>query len=361
MRINALPGRLRSYFTDCLDALTSVRYGCRDRFQHERFAVVSDCAVSYVSSVDYLLPTVISALGIKKYVPDHIAKIYIFLDAADDYDISFLSKHLEARGILLVRSEFRRDKNLKDDDFEGYITSTTLGRFYVADMLPESVKRIVYIDGDTLIWGNPSALIEMEIPEGRFAAAEDTLSFRRNPLTKKGRQVNDYFRGLGVRPDSGYCNLGVFAVSRDTWNQLASEALRFFRDNRDRCICLDQSALNAVVGDRRLKLSLKWNFQSPAKFMGAEQHIRPIVLHFTQYIKPWMGHCKPWEDIFPFYREAGSALAELSLKFPNVAETEIASHNRLNPLKSFLLKNQRIASLSSIYTNIPKYEREAWL
>lgn len=323
--------------------------------------MVTDRAICYVSSVDYLLPSIISASTARKYVPAHKADIFIFLNSTDTDLIARVNKFLSLLDIKVCSLDGGSIGQLESQDFDGYIKSTTLGRFFIASLLPTTCRHIIYIDGDTWVRYDPLALVEAEVPDGRFTAAEDIISFRCNEFTPAGRKISTYFKGLGVDPAKGYFNSGVFAVSRSTWLTLAAEAFEFFKHNREVCNCLDQSALNAVMGDRRLKLSLKWNFQSPARFMGIEGRINPAIYHFTQYIKPWMAECKPWQEMYAEYQTALVPFKALDLPLPMASTADIEGHNKLNWMKNLLLKSPPLAGLSSLHTGIRAYEHNAWI
>jgi len=75
------------------------------------------------------------------------------------------------------------------------VPASTLGRFFMDSLLPDSCKRIVYIDGDTWIRADPTPLIEYNVPEGRLAAVEDPFYFRRNDIYSKWKKYPDNFKG----------------------------------------------------------------------------------------------------------------------------------------------------------------------
>ena len=322
--------------------------------------MTADRAVCYVSSKDYLLPSMVSAAGVRRYVSPDTAKIYIFATSGGDDLIKNVNRALADLKIEIISVGGGALEAINSENFEGYITSTTLGRFFLADLVPPSTQKIIYIDGDTLIRGDPGRLIEAEIPEGRLAAAEDIISFRAGGLTKAGRHFRTYFSGLGIG-DRGYFNSGVILVRKKTWSELAPAAYQFFKENRALCECVDQSALNAVCEGRRLKLSLKWNFQSPARFLGIDRLVNPAIYHFNQYIKPWMAVCKPWEHVYPQYMRDVAPFTELGLMLPMVTEDDIRNHNRLNPAKNLLLRSPALARLAAIHTGVRAYERAAWM
>jgi lipopolysaccharide biosynthesis glycosyltransferase len=200
------------------------------------------------------------------------------------------------------------------------------------------------------------------VPEGKLAAAEDMISFRYSTITPRGRMKMPYLAGIGVHPPrTGYLNAGVLAVSRNTWSAIASEAFEFFINNVEACEYHDQSALNAVIGDRRLRLSLKWNFQTPFRYLGIEQSISPSIYHFHSHPKPWMGRCEPWPEIYEEYESASKPLQALDLPVTKLDAAAIAEHNQLNWRKAALTKYPIVSTIAERHLGIKAYERDAWL
>jgi lipopolysaccharide biosynthesis glycosyltransferase len=188
------------------------------------------------------------------------------------------------------------------------------------------------------------------------------ISFRYSKFTPRGRLKMDYLAGIGVDPrKSGYLNSGVFAVSRTTWRGIATEAFQFFVNNIAACLYHDQSALNAIIGDRRLPLSLKWNFQTPYRYLGIENHIRPHIYHFHSYPKPWMGPCEPWKDIYAEYQMAATRFSALKLPIERLDDAASESHNRINWRKRLLLGSPLAGKIALMHLGINSYEKQAWL
>ena len=74
-----------------------------------------DCAICYVADTNFTLPTLVSATGLRKFVPPEMAPIYVFL-IDDDGRISELSRFLAPYHIRIVSmsssaySNFDRDQ-----------------------------------------------------------------------------------------------------------------------------------------------------------------------------------------------------------------------------------------------------------
>jgi lipopolysaccharide biosynthesis glycosyltransferase len=288
----------------------------------------TECAVCYVSDLNFLLPTLVSAINLRAFVPAQKADVYIFVIDEPDR-IPELNEFLKPHSISVLPLDSKTFGTFDEAGWnKTHVPPSALGRFFISDILPSGHKRILYLDGDTFVASDPSALIDFPIPEGRFAAVEDITYFCRNDMVGYGRTARPYFEELGIDGDKGYFNSGVFLVPAETWRTLAQEASRYFKSNVRKCRYHDQSALNAVVGGRRMQLSLAWNFQTPFRYLGVEKNVAPKIYHFTQHPKPWMGPVEPWSKMFPIYENAIRPLAHLNLPRNILSGDEVAATNR---------------------------------
>jgi lipopolysaccharide biosynthesis glycosyltransferase len=143
-----------------------------------------ECAVCYVSDLNFLLPTLVSAASLRKFVPKHKADVYIFLVDEDIQRLEALNAFLKTYNIDILPLDSRSFSEFDADKFnKSYLSAATLGRFFIEGLLPPSCRRIVYIDGDTWVRRDPSPLIDAVVPDGRFAAVEDMLTFRSGNFT----------------------------------------------------------------------------------------------------------------------------------------------------------------------------------
>jgi len=321
-----------------------------------------ECAVCYVSDLNFLLPTLVSAASLRKFVPKHKADVYIFLVDEDIQRLEALNAFLKTYNIDILPLDSRSFSEFDADKFnKSYLSAATLGRFFIEGLLPPSCRRIVYIDGDTWVRRDPSPLIDAVVPDGRFAAVEDMLTFRSGNFTSYGRSIKEHFDSLGLQRKFGYFNTGVFAVSRDTWRGLAAEGYKFFLENTAACKYHDQSALNAIMGDRRLRLSLKWNFQTSYRQLSIEKTIDPCIYNFTQFPKPWMGVCAPWKDIYADYQAALAPFTPLQLPIRTLDSEVTNAHNAFVRKKFLPLKLPLVGKLLVLSTGIENLESKAWL
>jgi lipopolysaccharide biosynthesis glycosyltransferase len=322
-----------------------------------------DCAVCYVSDLQFLLPSLISARSIRKFVPPHKADVVIFTVGVGPEKVDETRHHLQSYGIRIVQM----DDRLFDAIDKEYLAKTkaplaTFGRFFLEDSLPESCRRVVYLDGDVLCINDCSILIEAIVPEGRFAAAEDVIFYRQMiGVGSTVRSIRDYFSRLGLSPESGYFNAGVLAMQRSTWKSITREAHTYFATNLDACKHWDQSALNAVVGDRRLRLSARWNFQTQFKIWGVDRYVTPIFCHFNKFPKPWMGQCEPWKELYALYQQASFPFSSLNLPLTAIPEDKMAKFNETTDRSFSYLRLPFVSRVALRSMGFETIEREHWI
>jgi lipopolysaccharide biosynthesis glycosyltransferase len=324
----------------------------------------TECAVCYVSDINFLLPSIISASGVRKFVPPQKADIFIFTVGVDAEKIAQANTLLAPYSIkiLAIQDEVFNEID-KDRLTRTHTPMAMFGRLFMQNLLPPECKRIVYLDGDTWILGDPTPLIDAIVPEGFLAAAEDTIYFRQKfGIGSTTREIRHYFSQIGLKKNQGYFNSGVFATSRKTWEAISREAYIYYINNAKICEhSPDQSALNAIIGNRRLRLSNKWNFQTQLKIWGADRYVKPIICHFNRQPKPWMGPCEPWEEVFAEYQKIIEEFSPLNLPIKMLDNEAIVKSNAATRKSYSYLKLPFISWLVLQLTNFRNTEKNAWM
>ncbi|MDB5643189.1 MAG: hypothetical protein JWN07_2506 [Hyphomicrobiales bacterium] len=320
-------------------------------------------AICYVADQGFLVPTLASAVRIRHFVKPDVAEIFVFTIGVDD---DMLARARDALGSHAVKIVPMPDEFFKDLDRDRlsktYTPLGTFGRFFMERLLPDSIQNIVYLDGDVWPAQDPSALILTPVPAGRFAAADDTLSLRaRMGVGHTAKVASAYMASLGLRPQTGYFNAGVFAVSRETWREVARDAYQFYKTKPELCKHFDQSALNAIVGDRRLPLSVKWNFQTQLKVWNADRSIEPVLVHYNRTPKPWQARLEPWPKMFEAYALAFAPLASIGAT-PRLLSDEEAERANAEFRKMYAYLQAPLVSRAALLVmGFGKSERAAWL
>jgi len=188
-----------------------------------------------------------------------------------------------------------------------------LGRFFLGELLPEFMRKVIYLDGDTIISGSLRELYNMLPFDGDIIAAgvmEPTIY----------QETRDM---LGLSPQDPYFNSGVLLIDMDKWhNGNIDYALRKYYDTISReSVFADQDAINGLLRGRIMSVDPKFNFftnyyyrsrdslvsLSPAYesvTAGAYEAAKasPVVIHFSGDERPWYkGNHNPYAEQYHKY------------------------------------------------------------
>jgi UDP-glucose/galactose:(glucosyl)LPS alpha-1,2-glucosyl/galactosyltransferase len=179
-----------------------------------------------------------------------------------------------------------------------HLTPTTYARLLIPDLLPTSVRRAVYLDGDVLVREDLSPLFRVELGGAAFAAVRDFGPPRSDSESAVGEPVEP-------KP---FFNLGVLVIDLTRWRTVgfADRALAFAQSTKAPLPYADQDAMNAVAtADDWLELGFRWNVQVLLMYRPdlprtdltdwlyrnrSELYRSAAIIHFNGLPKPW----QPW-------------------------------------------------------------------
>lgn len=172
----------------------------------------------------------------------------------------------------------------------GRMPVTTYYKLLIADLLPRSFHRVIWLDCDLVVDRDLSHLWDTDLA-GRHALA---VPDRAIPLVSSRNGVAHY-RQLAIREHAKYFNAGVMVVNLDLWRKegVPARVLAYLRRYRDSVVFWDQEGLNAVLADKWGELDPRWNVC--VHTMGGDYpespstpDDRPWIVHFTGNLKPWI-------------------------------------------------------------------------
>jgi len=282
-------------------------------------------AVVLICDKNFFLPTFASALSARRHLTRGDVLIRILVTDADAAWCERLGAAGRAKTISIMPAPVSEIAALQPHHRDRYLPVAALSRFWVDRFLEPEIERFLYLDGDVLVDGDLDEIFSAIMPAGGMLAASDTVCLCLNELGPGPKREQAYLQSLGL--DNGeYFNSGVILASRDGWRAIADDAVAFLIANGEVCRSSDQSALNAVAGDRLGRLSLRWNYQSDHMTLLDPRTIgiKPVIWHFTGAPKPW--HCAdwPWDESFNWaYRDAEKLLDGLGIANPRPSAAQL--------------------------------------
>jgi lipopolysaccharide biosynthesis glycosyltransferase len=294
-------------------------------------------AIVFVCNMNYLVPSVGAALQARKQTSDSKLKIMVFITDGTNELLAPTQDRVRAHDIsirpvnLTKLASIERIRAAETNP----VPIASFARLFLDDMLEPEIDRFLYLDGDIDITGPLDDLLRLPVPPGGFLAAPDILCMIAQEHSRRSDITREYFRGIGLPTNDQYFNAGVLLVDRSGWAAVARDAIEFLYANPAACVANDQSALNAIAGPRRGRLSLLWNYQT--EYMNVLDPRRfgykPAIWHFTGGAKPWQTNELVWGNEFgQAYRLGAEVLQGAGLGEPP-AKAEIVAEGIRESLK----------------------------
>ena len=220
------------------------------------------------------------------------------------------------------------------------LTKATYYRLFMADILPKSIEKVLYLDGDMIVRHSLLPIWNTDITSYAIAAVSDA------PLI-------EYENRLKIPSGAGYFNAGVLLINLNYWREHnVTQMFNEYVDNNDIVYTYhDQDLLNSVLWDKKVKLPIKYNFISGfllkslrSDFMTEEvleAQKDPVIVHFGNIYKPWELYVRnphPFSSTFYKYqnmtmwKDVKIDVRPLSLKIKNFASDYLRKMKIMKPL-----------------------------
>lgn len=193
-------------------------------------------------------------------------------------------------------------------------------RIFAAQLLPQDLERILYLDGDTIVINSLRELYDTEFGTAWYGACTHVRKF----LTK----VNQH--RLGMEEEYSYINSGVLLMNLKELrkNQNIKEVLAYAKQRKAYLTLPDQDIITALYGSKTILLdAMKYNLSdrlllfynaAPANKNVDLDWVRKnaVIIHYYGKNKPWNSRYKGKLDVF--YRE----LSDMICKLPEIRKKE---------------------------------------
>lgn len=168
-----------------------------------------------------------------------------------------------------------------------YITRETYYRLLMLDLLPKEIRRILYIDVDTIINRDINDLYQMELEEENVVAACEEYGFVLSPEIK-----DRVYNNLGLGNNMRYFNAGVMLIDICKMRKYYSTK-QFFKtidELQGKILFHDQDIMNLQLTSRTQFIDFRLYNCRPFFFKKTRINERKIlknayIIHYGQ--KPW--------------------------------------------------------------------------
>lgn len=186
-------------------------------------------------------------------------------------------------------------------------------RLFAAELLPDNINEVLYLDCDTVVTGNLEELTNIDMGELLFYGVRDCV----------GKQ---YRRNIGLKSEDNYINAGVLLINTNKLRELdvITQLAMYIKEYKAYINYADQDILNgAFVGKigvlkpsydvMTITAAYSYNeiqiLRKPTNYYSeleiSESLKNPIIIHFTTNmlnVRPWYSNTNhPFAKIFTKY------------------------------------------------------------
>jgi glycosyltransferase, family 8 len=206
-----------------------------------------------------------------------------------------------------IKSRF--DYGVKTGSFDISI----MARLFVGELLPKDVKRVLYLDCDTVVLHSLKGLYNTALKNNVIGAVEE-------PTVPERVRYE-----IRLDAEASYVNSGVLLIDLRAWRDenIGEKIIRYYQSIQNRSLFGDQDAINGVLRWRIKKLPPKYNFFSNYKYFSYKAFIkvyrtklsyterefkeakkRPVIVHFAGDERPWRrGNFNPYKRAYYYFKK----------------------------------------------------------
>lgn len=210
-----------------------------------------------------------------------------------------------------------------------HITEATYYRLFIVDLLPKSIHRILYLDGDIIVRKKLDDYYNQNLDNYSVCVSHDV-----------DEEWHKDSRRLPYPMYNGYFNAGVLLINLDYWrtNDLTKKFVYFVINHENLLLFHDQDVLNTVLYDSIKWMPITYNFQSNfvylPKWTNFSTKVKteidntvsdPAIIHYITKRKPWnLFNGNPYSYIWRYYWKK------------SLWENNKLTFNKVHNLKDFL-------------------------
>lgn len=203
-------------------------------------------------------------------------QFFVVVEDGDDKDFQAVAEFCKLHGLEIQGLPYQGADNVGKGVDKGNITSAAYLRLHLDQLLPRTFSRVLYLDADTIVARDVTALLTADLNCNVLGAvAEVFIETRRKTHLKPFLDT----------ATNGYFNSGVLLFD---WQRLLQlNVLKIVRDlasQKPPIVFHDQDLLNIVLAKKWNRLDTQYNATSHTTSTGK----RPFIAHFAGMEKPWL-------------------------------------------------------------------------
>jgi lipopolysaccharide biosynthesis glycosyltransferase len=229
--------------------------------------IVCACDDNYV----IMLCAMIKSIEINHKFRENI-DLYVIDHNIEEINKEKVEKSINSEKITIIWKRIDKEtlKYLKVRD-ENLDLTTHYLRLLIPYLLPETLKKVIYLDCDLLLFDEIATLWNTPLDGFPIAAIQDGGVGK----MKDGWQIPNH-QELGLNPEAKYFNSGVLIIDLIAWKEgnFSEKIIRCTEENINHNVLWDQYGFNVIFQENWKELEHAWNFFQYNKYI-------PKIVHYA--------------------------------------------------------------------------------
>ena len=217
--------------------------------------------------------------------------IYVLHRDLEENDLKTINNNLNLKQFQIHLIHIPENEILKFPVYEKRYPLEIYFRIFASKYLPQNLKRILYLDADTIVINSLNELYETEFDGNYYIATTH--------IKKVLHKLNEI--RLNIKEDEPYINTGVLLMNLEALRKIniEKEVKEFVKENEKKLLLPDQDIIVSIYGDKiKLVDSLKYNLgertlntyniNHPQNPIGLKWICKnTVIIHYYGRNKPW--------------------------------------------------------------------------
>jgi len=229
--------------------------------------------------------------------------IHVLHSSLDEDDISLIDEVVKRYDGELFSYMITADRDSTTIAKKTRLPKETYYRLLCMDYLPDSIKRVLYLDCDIIINGSIKELFNIDLTGYLFAAADDyveVIGKSSEPTTQQRNVINQF-----IPETCKYVNAGVLLMNLEYLRKMVTtdEIVTMIEEFGDLLVWHDQDFVNYVFYEHILHLDYRIYNYFPVYWYWEDLNPGiPAIIHYGGFFKPWkddyFSRCEPFIEAY---------------------------------------------------------------
>ena len=246
--------------------------------------------IVFITDENYLPQFCIALTSLLKNNQDVVDKIFLIHDLTNEKKIlKVLEYFKKVYAVTILPLKMHNSSEFENFTTTYHATKAVYYRLALADILPNDIQRVLYLDSDLIVTGNLSKLADLYFSEQCIAYGVDHVHQPPEFVVEQGQRFGMVFKK--------YYNTGVLYLNLELMRKFGSteKLLAIATKHNERLVYWDQDVLNIYFLNRWANLEFSYN----AFDLTEKLNYLPKIVHYSGHQKPWKFPCThPYKDLY---------------------------------------------------------------